>query len=267
MATQAGDKLGRLLAAHRDIYTSLLHLCEGLAPSEWELPTGCPGWTVRDVLAHVVGVESVLAGDPEPDPSLPEELPHVKNEFGRYMEQHVEARRHLPVADLLLEARDVFSRRLGQVELIDDLEVEVAGPMGSTNPAYRMLPIRVFDMWAHEQDIRRAVGRPGHLSGPAAEVTLERILKGVAASLARDESIEGMLELVVTGTQERTIVIDLSTGEFADAPDGAVRVALPFEDLVARACGRSDAPGPDLVLIEGDAELGGRVLERLAITP
>lgn len=268
MTTRAEGQLERLVAALRDTYTSLLHLCEELTVADWERPTGCPGWAVRDVFAHVVGLESILAGDPEPHAPLPDDLPHVKNEFGRYMEGHVASRRAVPVADLLLEARDVFSRRLGQIELIDDLETEVPGPMGSRNAAHRMLPIRVFDLWAHEQDIRRAVGRPGHLTGPAAEITLERILKGLAASLGREETLEGHVTLAVTGEQSREVTIDTGTGELVAVPSaGDVRIAMPFVDLVARACGRADAPGPDVVLIEGDTELGKRALRCFAITP
>ncbi|MDX1620575.1 MAG: maleylpyruvate isomerase family mycothiol-dependent enzyme [Nitriliruptorales bacterium] len=262
-----GDKLERLLGAHRDLYTSLLHLCEELAPQDWDLSTGCPGWSVRDVVAHVVGVESVLAGDPEPDIDLPDDLPHVKNEFAQYMERHVAARSQLSVADLLLEARDVFSRRLGQVEAVADLETELTGPMGSSAPAYRMLPLRVFDMWAHEQDIRRATGRTGHLDGPAVDVSVDRIAKGLAVTLGRSEGLSGTTVIEVTGERETTIGIDLEHGALADVTAPDVRLSMPFADFVARVCGRSDAPGVDLVLIEGDRELADAVLSRFAITP
>jgi hypothetical protein len=31
--------------------------------------------------------------------------------------------------------------------------------------------IRIFDCWVHEQDMRRATGRPGHLTGPVVHTT------------------------------------------------------------------------------------------------
>ena len=40
--------------------------------------------------------------------------------------------------------------------------------------------IRVMDMWFHEQDIREAVGEPGHLAGPGAR---RRALAEVVAAL------------------------------------------------------------------------------------
>ena len=35
-----------------------------------------------------------------------------------------------------------------------------------------LLTLRVMDSWSHEQDIRRAVGRPGHTEGSAVEEAL-----------------------------------------------------------------------------------------------
>ncbi len=33
----------------------LLELCRALGPDEWHRPTICPGWTVADIVAHLVG--------------------------------------------------------------------------------------------------------------------------------------------------------------------------------------------------------------------
>ena len=35
-----------------------------------------------------------------------------------------------------------------------------------------LLTLRVMHSWSHEQDIRRAVGRPGHTEGPAVEAAV-----------------------------------------------------------------------------------------------
>lgn len=36
-------------------YRRLATLTDLLAPDDWTQPSECPGWTVRDVLAHVAG--------------------------------------------------------------------------------------------------------------------------------------------------------------------------------------------------------------------
>src|SRR5215211_4409658 len=47
-------------------------LVAGIRPGQWELPTPCQEWTVRQLLGHVVGgnrlVAGVLRGEPLPDP-------------------------------------------------------------------------------------------------------------------------------------------------------------------------------------------------------
>jgi hypothetical protein len=35
------------------VWASVDELCAGLPDSDWDLPTGCPGWTVKDHLSHL----------------------------------------------------------------------------------------------------------------------------------------------------------------------------------------------------------------------
>ena len=37
--------------------SELMTLLAGLSASEWRLPTACPGWSVHDIAAHLLGVE------------------------------------------------------------------------------------------------------------------------------------------------------------------------------------------------------------------
>lgn len=260
------QRIRSLVGAHRDVYESLLHVCEALPQQAFDLSTGCPGWRVRDVLAHVVGLEGVLAGDEEPDVEVPD-LPHLRNDLGRYMEGHVHLRRDRPVGDLLIEMREVFSRRLGQIENVVSADELLPGLAGIEQPAAQLLSIRVFDLWAHEQDIRRAVAQPGHLSGPAPRASLDRIRRAWREVLPeRLGHPDVLLRVAVTGASSEDFLVDLSGGGRRDGtPD--VTLTMPVPDLVARACGRDDAPGPDLVLVEGDRPLADRVLDALPITP
>ena len=36
------------------VWASVDRLCSGLPPGTWDLPTGCPGWTVKDHVSHLV---------------------------------------------------------------------------------------------------------------------------------------------------------------------------------------------------------------------
>ncbi len=257
-----------LLAACRAVYDSLETLADACGPEVWDTPTGCPGWSVADQFAHVVGVESVMAGDPQPEHPLPDGLAHVRNEFGRLMEIQVDARRDRSRQALLGELHDVFARRRAWLDGLDAaaLDAVVPGPLGEA-PTHVVLGLRVFDLYAHEQDVRRAVGRPGHEQGPAPRLVRDRILKGLARVLVdRLGATSATLVIEVTGPQARSVAIDLASGSIDEPPAAAdVRITVGLTDLLAIAAGRSDAPH-DVPMV-GDRALGGRVLAAAAITP
>lgn len=242
-----------------------------LGDDEWHQPTGCPGWSVKDNVSHVVGLESVLLGDDEPDIDLAGDLPHVRGQMGRYLETHVEARRDSLVADLVDELDEVFSRRRAMLAAQDDIDVEVAAPMGGSWRLKSFLAIRTFDIWAHQQDIRRAVGRPGRLDDAAAEVAMTRMLRGLAHYLPdRLGKPQATLSLEVTGPRMGVLYLDLNSGEqLRDHPaDPTVSLVMDFADLVPLACGRDDAADPaEVAKVDGDAGLAARLLTELTVTP
>ena len=49
-----------------------------LAEDQWDEATCLPGWSVRDVFSHVIGTESMLAGEPAPTADV-SHLDHMKN--------------------------------------------------------------------------------------------------------------------------------------------------------------------------------------------
>src|SRR5437588_725275 len=60
------DSESAVVAALADVWDSMLRLGAGLDEDQWKLPTDCPGWSVQDNLAHILGIESVILGRPEP---------------------------------------------------------------------------------------------------------------------------------------------------------------------------------------------------------
>lgn len=262
--------LDELKEAHEDLYDGYEELVGGLRPDDWDRPTGCPGWSVRDILAHVAGVEAILSGGAEPEHDLPVDLPHVKNDVGRYMEVHVDARRGVATDDLAAELREVLARRREQVAAVADLGEELPSVMGATAPAAPMLTIRVFDLWMHEQDLRRALDRPGHRAGPAVDVCLRRIGKGLASQLPeRVGDDAGVVVIEVHGETPHTLTVDLRAGAVREHPPAGadVTVRLDLDAFASLVGGRDDAPSPEELDFDGDPELGRRVAGAMAVTP
>lgn len=250
------------------VWASVARLCSGLPDSQWELPTGCPGWTVKDHLSHLVDFEARALGRPaaqhEPGP-----LPHVKNELGRANEIGVDARRSTPGAVVLDEFRTVTAERLVRLRQLtgQDLAAPALTPAGPGTVA-DLLTLRVMDSWSHEQDIRRAVGRPGHVEGPAVAEALgylTRFLPYVVGK--RAGAPEGSTVVFRIGGRDPVAVeVAGGRGRLAVGPhEAAVSLEIPVATFAALVGGRSDVPGD--VGITGDGQLGRRVLESMGFMP
>ena len=263
-----------LIAGLEATWASLGRLARRLRASEWGLATACPGWDVADQLAHIVGFEAALAGRGQPVHQLPGDLPHVTDDFRRWVECQIDVRRGRPPGALRDELADVAAARSSQLRAAaasgDDTAVTAA--MESTQPLARMLPVRLADVWIHEQDIRRATGRCGHVTGPVPRQVLAQMLNAVAKAMATrrvlDEGVR--VGLVITGPTPANAGIEVTDGRgrISAHDPGAASATLTcsFDTFIALAAGRI-APSCALARVDGDEALGRRILAHLTVTP
>ncbi len=262
-------------SAYAEIFSDVGTLAEGLDDERALLPTGCPGWTVRDHVAHITDLESILIGRPRVEHAPPEGLPYIRNQPGSFMEIGVDARRDVPLRDLLAEYRAVTAERLIRLAALTDSQLDEMGRgFFGESKVRSLLAIRVFDLWAHEQDIRRALGEPGGFESVAAAHSRERMLMGAAYELQErmTPSAGTVIVFDVTGPggAVRAITFDGERGRSgATIPDSrAATLRLDLPTLTVLSCGRADDPGARArVVVEGDQNLARLVLEDLAVTP
>ena len=156
-----------------EVWTSIDELGAELSDADWELPTECPGWSVQDQLAHLAHIEGRLLGRPRPGPRAPRRSA-AREELVRHDQRGV---RRLPpprtAREVLAEFHE-YTRVAASRALADrgDFDADSWTPMGP-GTVRDLLPFRIFDAWVHEQDMRRAVGRPGDLDTPVAELAWE----------------------------------------------------------------------------------------------
>lgn len=246
-------------------------ICRGLTAEEWARPTGCPGWSVHDVLAHLVGLEAAIVSGVEPDQELVGDFPHANGPVGEYMERHVDGRRGQAPAEVLAEFNTVFADRIAFLRALPDTAFDepARGPMGSMNPLGRMLPIRVFDLWAHEQDIRRAVHKRGGMNSLAAEVSLTTCKRSAGPVVAGIMPDGATLAWHLEGFNGSDLAWRYADSEATPLESGGqptVELSADTETFAVLCCGRADAR-PDDVKIAGDTALGAAVLANLGFTP
>jgi uncharacterized protein (TIGR03083 family) len=133
---------------YRECYERIVELVGTLDEAQWSTAVpACPGWTVRDVVAHVVAVaeewcDGRLSGVPTDA--------HTAAQVARF--------READTTDLLAAGADAIQR----------LE-DAAQTRGLVAP--------VGDMVSHEHDIRGALGRPGARDSGAVGYVCDQLLE------------------------------------------------------------------------------------------
>ncbi len=252
---------------------SLLALGGQLDQAAWSQPTECPGWSVKDVYSHVIGIEAELLGDPVPDVPAPGAA-YLRSDTARHLERAVEHRRARSGPEVLTELGEIIERRLSELRSRPPRPNEVlTGPVGGPVPASRLLQMRIFDLWTHEQDVRRAVGRPGNLTGPGAETTRDLTLRSLPWVVAKVAGAPRGSEVLfdVRGALPFTVTVVVSPegrGSLVREPTGSptLRLGMDWETFLRLSAGRC-LPAHVEVDASGDLALAARVLDAMAITP
>ncbi|MGX1155829.1 maleylpyruvate isomerase family mycothiol-dependent enzyme [Streptomyces albogriseolus] len=255
---------------------AISELVQPLPEADWNRRTPCPGWSVRDVVSHVIGLDSEMYGDPRPIHTLPRDLFHVTNDHQRYMEMQVDVRRHHTAPEMTSELELMIIRRNRQLRNESrDPGTKVRGPLGTELTLEESMRRHAFAVWAHEQDLRTALGRPGNLDSPGAHVARDVLLDDlprVVADLAQAPRSSAVV-VDVHGPVEflRTVRVDIQgrgTLETAPALGPAAALTLDWETYVRLACGRVTPEAvTDRVKTEGDQDLAAAILRHFAVTP
>jgi uncharacterized protein (TIGR03083 family) len=251
------------------VFRSLDDLCSSLTPEEWKLETECPGWSVQDNLSHIIGTESTILGRPVPSHD-PGDKPWVRNPIGAGNEVQVDYRRSWPPSKVLEEFRDVSGERVKAIRAMsdEDLAGDSWTPIGQGTVA-DLLAIRVMDCWVHEQDIRRAVGKPGSLDGPVAEHAFGRHSMALPFVVGKKVGAPDGTTVIfeITGPAGGVVGIGVE-GKRAnrldavpDSPD--VKLIMDLQTFNRLCCGRGDpADVTGEVKIDGDEALGRKILDQ-----
>jgi uncharacterized protein (TIGR03083 family) len=255
---------------------AISELVSPLTEGEWNRRTECPGWSVRDVVSHVIGLECEALGDPRPIHTLPRDLYHVTDETTRYMEVQVDVRRHHTGPEMTGELEYTIIRRCRQLRTDKRPPTHrVPSPAFGEMPLEVFLRLRAFDVWVHEQDIRRALGQPGNLDSPAAHISRDMMLAGLPKVIAKKAAVPPRSAVVfdINGPLEflRTVRVDEEgKGSVSSSPSlgPVVTFTTDWETYARLACGRVKARRvADRLKVEGDPETADRILANFSITP
>jgi uncharacterized protein (TIGR03083 family) len=262
------------LDALEEVWASLLEATEGLTEEQWRLPTSCPGWTVADQVAHLVGIERTLQGHPAPEVEI-RERSHLKNPIAEMNEVWIEHLRSNSGDEVRAEFAVVTAERMAELRGLDEAAFEEIGwsPIGKV-PMRTFMFIRVMDSFVHEQDARIALGRPGGRDGAGERVTLMRADAALGSVVGKGASApEGASVIIdVTGPigGRRRIEVVNGRATSVEGSDASVTISLTQETYLRRFAGRvtpAEALAAEGTTIKGDRALGEAVIASLSVVP
>jgi uncharacterized protein (TIGR03083 family) len=149
-------------------YDRFVGMLLDLGDDDWRLPTDCPGWDVRAIAAHALGMAEMAASVREGA----RQLRAASKRGGEFVDAlsalQVEDRTNLTPEQIVSRFRYVGPRaaraRRRTPALVRRLRMPVEQPVGdSTEPwtmGFLIDTILTRDPWMHRIDISRAVGRP-----------------------------------------------------------------------------------------------------------
>lgn len=245
----------------------LSQLLYELTDAEWELPAHPEHGRVRDLVAHLVGIERLSARWLAED-ALPPLTDHVAatrpmvDALARTDPRDVaEEWQQAALAVLVASAAGDPARLVA----FHDLQVSAAG----------LLVIRTFEIWAHSMDIALATGRPlPMLDAERMAMMSGRLMAVLPSALAyRGDALPGRTaRFVLTGDAGGCYTVPLAPagdgGGFTNLATAPV-FAEPDFTLVAdpvelcRLAARRLPLDELAVTVEGDRELADRVLANL----
>jgi uncharacterized protein (TIGR03083 family) len=150
-----------------EILKDLLDLLSSLSAEEWDMPTACPSWSVKDIAQHLLGDDIGI-------------LSRKRDGYSPGGQQTGSWEELVSLIDTLNEVWVQATRRISQRLLCDLLRyagtqvhayfqtldphavgdpVSWAGPHSA--PVWLDLAREYTERWLHQQHIREAVGKPG----------------------------------------------------------------------------------------------------------
>ena len=145
----------------------LLSVLRSLSRSEWDRPTACAQWSVKDVAAHLLGGNLGRLRGGEREPSSPETPTPTYAELVNLIDQEnaewVSAARRISPA-LLIEFLEITDEQLYQHFRSLPAEAQARIPVSwageGQSPVWFDVAREYTEKWLHQQHIREAVGQP-----------------------------------------------------------------------------------------------------------
>lgn len=151
----------QIVAALEELWQATLSLLRELDDADWERPTPCSEWNVRELVAHIDGGQGLFEGFPQPQPPADWSNPHPPGTVAAATSEMVGARSNWTTAEILDELERATRAQVTRLRGLDDngWKAPSKGPPG-IKTVYDLARNRLLDGYIHLFDLRVALSRP-----------------------------------------------------------------------------------------------------------
>ena len=258
----------------RHEFAAIAELCATCSDEQWDTPTCLPGWTVRDVVSHVIGTESMLSGIQPPVVDI-SRLTHMQNPIAEANEVWVESMRTLDGTELCARFEEITTGRLAALDAMTQEEFDAPSwtPAGNDETYGRFMRIRHYDCYLHEHDIRAALGIAPRPDVEDISSALDEVATGLGYIVGRRARMPdgSRVRIDLTGPVPATYLVAVEgRANVVASFDGPPSVGLEMPAMLfLRLTGgrHDDGPLPDEeIRYTGDRVLGEQLVANLAFT-
>ncbi len=258
----------------------LEHLIEALGslePQEWDAPTACPGWSVHDLAAHILGgyVSQLSIGRDGYQRSwiVTDEWDDLVRALNELNEEWVRAMGRMSPRLMIEMLKSTGELANQYLQSLDPHEIGPVVGWASPQPAPAWLHIarEYTEYWHHQQQIREAVGRAlltdPHWFAPVLATFVHGVPRAYSDVAA---PIGTAVRVTISGASGGVWLVGRGDSAWALYEDATmVPVAhITIDEVDAWKVFTKGTNGTDVearVVIEGDRELGSKVLNTVSI--
>ncbi|HUS22094.1 MAG TPA: maleylpyruvate isomerase N-terminal domain-containing protein [Aeromicrobium sp.] len=268
-------QLQRYIDVWRVMVAENVALLRQLDTTDWAKPTDLPGWNVRYIAAHLAHLESALAGNPQQQVDVPE-APHIKSPMSVFTESGPLARADWTTDQIIEEIESSAAKRADALHAMMPVDPTAPGDGFAAVVGWdwaTLLSNRVLDQWMHQQDIRRAVDKPGGLAGPGGAHAMAVFSRSIPYIVGKRVAPPPGTTVVLDVSGEHRATLSAAVGQdgraarLDEAPaDPTARIGMDFETFIVLSGGRR-MPDQVTATVTGDTAVGNAIVANLAVTP
>ncbi|MFL5734245.1 MAG: maleylpyruvate isomerase family mycothiol-dependent enzyme [Chloroflexia bacterium] len=253
----------------------LLDLLSGLTPDEWDLPTVCPGWSLKDVALHILGGDlgnlarrrdGFLAGSRKL-----KEGESIVDLVNRINDQWVQTARWFSTR-LIIDLLAVTGPQLFSYFATLDLSATSGGVSWAgldRAPMWLDVAREYTERWLHQQHIRDAIGKPGLSNRRFLHPILATFVYALPRAFRDTPAPPGTaVHLQITGEAggDWTLMRESPNWTLYTGAPSIPNANVTLDQFTAwRLFTKGLTPAQAQVAIQGDPTLGSQVLQAVAI--